>query len=116
MSRVSAQHWVRAFRSDAASQQGGKCCYCRSVMTVEETTAEHVVPLSKGGKYSDRGNIKASCAACNRAKGSMTEGVFLKLIKHPEPGGPLWIRRAWMRRRIALATERACKRLLQYAA
>lgn len=113
---VREHYWVRAYRADAATKQGGRCCYCRSVLTCDTITAEHVVPLSRGGKRSDRSNIKASCLACNKAKGAQTEGAFIRLIKHPCVEDGLDIRRAWMRRRIALAADRACTKLRRFAA
>ena len=46
------------------------CSYCGFEMhTPEEITADHVIPLSKGGA-SNRSNIVPCCRDCNVKKGS----------------------------------------------
>lgn len=40
------------------------CVYCGSRDSIE---ADHVIPLSKGGRHSE-GNLVPACKACNRAK------------------------------------------------
>jgi 5-methylcytosine-specific restriction protein A len=37
------------------------------------TTADHVIPLAKGGS-NDPGNLVPACAPCNSSRGSRTEG------------------------------------------
>lgn len=58
--RYKALHWIGAliyFRS--------KCAYCGQ--RDDQLTADHFIPLSKGGP-STPGNILPACAACNHAK------------------------------------------------
>lgn len=45
------------------------CAYCRDSVPLDFIQAEHVVPLSKGGR-NDLRNLLPSCAACNRDKGA----------------------------------------------
>lgn len=51
--------WIRLVR-----QHGGKCAYCREQPA---TTADHVIPLARGGS-NYIGNILPACVACNCSK------------------------------------------------
>lgn len=44
------------------------CAYCG---TLSEITADHVIPISRGGTHSI-GNLVAACLKCNSSKGSKT--------------------------------------------
>lgn len=68
-------HWWKNKIQDAA-----KCHYCSLSLQPEETTMDHVVPLSRGGK-STKGNIVISCKTCNTEKADCTpvEILFQKL-------------------------------------
>lgn len=113
LSRLQEEHWLRAYRIEARHEQDGRCYYCRSRLTWKDTTADHVVPRSKGGQ-TRRDNIRAACRACNKEKGDKTEGQFLALLKRPpERGAPVWRWLAWSRRRIGVASERACRHIAQ---
>jgi hypothetical protein len=47
-----------------------KICYiCDSEITLKNRTADHVIPLSKGGKHS-ASNLKMACRKCNSSKGA----------------------------------------------
>lgn len=111
LSRVSDQAWLRAFRSDAATEQLGLCLYCTVPLTAETLTGDHLVPRSRGGQTT-RENIGASCEGCNRAKGDLPAGQFHNLIRRmPAPGSPLRLWMAWSRRRIWVRTHRACRHI-----
>lgn len=45
------------------------CVYCDRELTTRNATLDHVVPISRGGSKTDRGNMVACCAACNNEKG-----------------------------------------------
>lgn len=109
-SRVSEQAWQRAFRSDAASAQGGLCRYCRVPLSAQNISADHLKPRRSGGT-TQRENIKAACRDCNFVKGSLSEKVFISAIKAPQPGSPLHVWLIFMRRRIWVRTHRACDRI-----
>lgn len=108
--RQRERAWTRMFCVEAWIEQGGKCAYCREPMKRTDATADHVDPLSLGGP-TRRENIKAACDPCNKTKKSMSEAQFMKAIKNPKTGMSIHIWLAWSRRRIWLATERACKRI-----
>lgn len=110
LSRISESTWVRVYRADAVTQQAGRCAYCRSGLTMRDATADHVHARHNGGQTS-RGNIKAACAPCNLTKKAMSEKAFMAKIKSPGPADSIYVWLAWSRRRIALATERACRRI-----
>lgn len=105
------QMFLRMYRNDARAEQGGKCAYCREPISRAQATGDHVKSRFNGGA-TDRKNIKAACLPCNRTKKSMSEAAFLRAIKNPQPGDSIHIWMAWSRRRIWLATERACKRIM----
>jgi len=45
----------------------GLCAYCEKEITIASLTCDHVIPKSKGGKFSWN-NIVSACGRCNRAK------------------------------------------------
>jgi 5-methylcytosine-specific restriction endonuclease McrA len=111
-SRVSESAWTKVYRTEALAEQGNGCAYCFAPLTAKCATADHKKARSKGGT-TEKENIKAACAPCNTAKGSNSEAAFKRRIKNPEPGDSILIWLAWSRRRIWLATRRACKRIAE---
>ena len=51
------------------------CAYCDRELRFVEMTADHVIPLSRGGR-DEIGNVVTACAPCNREKGNMTGDEF----------------------------------------
>ena len=92
------------------SERGLRCEYCHSRIAPGEATADHIKPISGGGLTLAE-NIALCCALCNRAKGSMSRARFVAAIKGPAPRGRDSMLAAWARRKIALAADRACRRL-----
>lgn len=43
------------------------CCWCEKFTPMEERTAEHIIPLTKGGKHSIF-NLDMACITCNSSK------------------------------------------------
>ena len=115
MSKIYDTTWARVFRADALAAQNGRCCYCREPIKHDDATAEHVRARRNGGT-TNRENIRAACEACNLTKGSRSEAAFIRAIKNPAPGDGIHIWLAWSRRRIWLRTERACERIMRFAA
>ena len=65
---------ARALRKTAWWQrrvQKGLCAYCGRAAGPGELTMDHVVPVARGGR-SVRGNVVASCKACNSRKKLLT--------------------------------------------
>lgn len=108
---LSERDWRRMYKAEALAVQDRRCAYCYSELTRKDATADHVVARSRGGQ-TQRINIKAACDRCNRLKGSMGERAFVRLIKNPKPGDGLGVWLAWSRRRISLATMRACNAIM----
>lgn len=106
--------FYRATRVEAWGQQDRRCRYCISVLRRAEVTADHVHPKSRGGT-DDSKNILAACGRCNRAKGSMAAEAFLRLIKRPPDDAPFRIHLISSVRRINLAADRSCRRILRFA-
>lgn len=105
------QHWKAMFRKEAFFEQSKRCKYCKSELSLVESTADHRIPRSKGGQTT-RENIALCCEPCNRAKGSISESLFLNMIKKPPAvGADFRIMRAWMRRKIAVQALRSIKNI-----
>lgn len=101
--------FLRTYKAEALAEQAGCCKYCFAPLDKVAATADHITPRSKGGT-SMRKNIVACCVECNLAKGSWNVLSFNRAIRNPE-GHSFKIWRAWSRRRIWLATHRACRRI-----
>lgn len=114
LSKVSEQAWVRVYRTEALADQDNKCRFCRSPIRVRVVTGDHLVPRSRGGQTTKK-NIVAACLVCNQAKGSHTVGQFERMIRSPQAGQPIEVWLAWALRRISLATERSCARIMRAA-
>lgn len=56
--------------------QNPYCTYCRCQLHWEESTIDHVVPLSKGGT-NDMENLALACEPCNSRKGGKLLGEFI---------------------------------------
>lgn len=57
--------WQNLIRNNA------KCYYCGKFLSHEQTTMDHIVPVSRGGS-STKGNIVVACKECNNLKKDMT--------------------------------------------
>lgn len=79
------------------------CRYCGTKLTKKTATLEHLVPVSKGGDYSDA-NVDISCVACNGEKGELTDEEYqarrkLKAAASNAAPGAKWWRQPKKRRR-----------------
>lgn len=113
--------WIlKLERHEAWLRQGKRCAYCFGELTLEQVTADHVVPRIRGGTTMG-GNIVAACRDCNYAKGHLSKQQFVKLLKSRERlvskrplRRPLTLDLCRAKRRINLAADRACKRIRAY--
>ncbi|MGE0174775.1 MAG: HNH endonuclease [Oligoflexales bacterium] len=79
---------VRCTRRNIILRDNHQCQYCGVVCHPTAITIDHIVPRSKGGK-TVWNNVVASCAHCNRKKGSRSlSDINMKLIK--KPMRPTW--------------------------
>lgn len=65
---VYASTAYRKARVVVLAAAGYRCAYCADATA---TTADHVIPHSKGG-LSDESNLLAACRPCNTSKGNRT--------------------------------------------
>ena len=66
-----AKRRLLRLRLDLLDQTGGRCAYCRCVLTVETVTVDHIKPKAQRGN-GDRANLAPACFDCNRAKQDRT--------------------------------------------
>jgi 5-methylcytosine-specific restriction endonuclease McrA len=64
---------VRFSRSNVYLRDNGLCSYCQRHVDRRDSTLDHVIPVSKGGKTSWE-NCVTACAPCNSNKSDATKG------------------------------------------
>ena len=64
---------VRFSRSNVYLRDNGQCQYCGVAVSRSESTLDHVLPVSKGGK-SVWENCTTACAPCNASKSDKVKG------------------------------------------
>jgi 5-methylcytosine-specific restriction endonuclease McrA len=60
------------------SNKSSKCIYCKTKLTPENATADHIVPISNGGNNSQV-NLIVCCDKCNSDRGNSNFYDYLKL-------------------------------------
>jgi hypothetical protein len=50
--------------------KGRNCHWCQALLTLETSTLDHVIPLSRGG-LDNANNVVLSCEPCNHARGNV---------------------------------------------
>ena len=55
-----------------------KCIYCKQHLTDENTTVDHIIPISKGGNNCQV-NLTICCMNCNNERGNSDFYTYLKL-------------------------------------
>lgn len=83
LTKLKLKLHVKLSRRNILIRDGYSCRYCGKSGTSGSLTIDHVVPRSRGGKFTWQ-NIVASCLSCNSLKGDRTpEEAGMKII-----GGP----------------------------
>ena len=79
---------VKFTRSNIYSHYKKKCCYCAKQISTFDSTLDHVVPRSKGGR-TEWLNIVLACRPCNARKADKTpEEAGMRLLV--KPSKPQW--------------------------
>jgi 5-methylcytosine-specific restriction endonuclease McrA len=58
-------------RGVAVMMTASRCWYCGVLLAKEESTLDHVIPRSAGGR-TRLGNLVLACKSCNMRKGSLS--------------------------------------------
>ncbi len=64
-----------ALRKLVYDRDGGRCTYCRRVLTLEKSTLDHYIPKALEGSK-DISNLRLSCFKCNRHKWHLPPEAF----------------------------------------
>ena len=59
----------------------GHCWLCGRVLALDQTTVEHLHPVSRGGP-SIESNTVAACQKCNKAKGNQTLAEYRSTLTY----------------------------------
>jgi len=79
---------VKFTRSNLYAHYKKKCCYCAEHISTFDSTLDHVVPRSKGGR-TEWLNIVLACRPCNAKKADKTpEEAGMRLLVRPSK--PQW--------------------------
>lgn len=105
--------FIKVYREDSLRENEGQCTFCHDPLNYKNVTADHRHPKSKGG-LNQKTNIVAACEPCNKAKGSMSEAKFRKLIKTFPSGQDMKFIMAWSRRKLNLQTNRSINNIKKY--
>jgi len=74
---------TRFCRHNLWLREDRRCMYCRTPLTLKESTFDHVLPRSRGGKTSWE-NVVIACQPCNHRKGNqMPQEAGLTLHRQP---------------------------------
>jgi 5-methylcytosine-specific restriction endonuclease McrA len=68
-------------KSFLEKNSNSKCLYCESRLNLENASADHIVPVSKGGNNSQL-NLIVVCKDCNNERGDLDFLTYLRL-KNP---------------------------------
>lgn len=56
------------------------CKYCKHMLTVENFSLDHIIPIARGGEIDNKNNMQIICKRCNRRKGQLTDSEYVKLL------------------------------------
>lgn len=59
----------RRFKQRLYWRDKGLCAYCEQPVPFDQSTIDHVRPLVRGGKLTQKENAVIACKACNNTKG-----------------------------------------------
>lgn len=66
-------------------QSHGKCAICRMPLYKQNSTIDHIIPLSRGGT-NDPMNLRAVHPECNRLKGNFLDKEFVNVVRNVSAG------------------------------
>jgi len=79
---------IERFREAVEAKIGTSCRYCGTFLTLKNFSADHNIPLERGGLWRFS-NINIICRSCNTAKGRMTGDEFWQFMMQLEEFDPV---------------------------
>ena len=67
------------------AQSGGVCPICKRALYKQNSTIDHIIPLSRGGT-NDPMNLRAVHSECNRLKGNFLDKEFAETVRDVSSG------------------------------
>lgn len=80
---------VRCSRKNILLRDDYQCQYCTSILNSTNTSIDHVLPRSRGGRTTWN-NVVACCSSCNSKKGNQTP-IEAQMPLLRKPARPTWM-------------------------
>lgn len=62
-------------RARIIARNGPNCHWCQAMLTLETSTLDHVIPISRGG-LNNPNNMVLACEPCNKGRGNAMPEVY----------------------------------------
>lgn len=79
--------WPKGLKEDLALDQGGRCVYCRSRLSLASAHIDHMTPVNQGGSNC-QDNLQLLCPGCNLRKSDRSDAEFRARYRRLLPQGP----------------------------
>jgi 5-methylcytosine-specific restriction endonuclease McrA len=71
INKFTSMGYVKVSRKNVWARDNGTCQYCGKTISIKDSSLDHVIPRSRGGKKIWK-NIVLSCVPCNQKKDDKT--------------------------------------------
>ena len=78
--KIKRKTFDKTTRQSIYNNSGCRCQICGRLITYNDFTIDHIIPLAKGGT-NDMSNLQSSCVRCNRIKADVLPDDFNSLVE-----------------------------------
>ena len=78
--KVDIRKYITKELREAVKAKSDTCFYCGALLTENNRTIDHIVPITKGGT-NDYSNLVCVCNDCNQVKGGQTLSGVIHVLK-----------------------------------